>query len=437
MQQKIKRVFLKVLVFGWLIFGLLPGYSANALSDSLLKKFSQYDIMFYNPECSPGGTTPAANGTGEDPDDSWESWDGSCTAMTAQRAAWLKKQIPGMQAVATKNGIPWELIAGQALAESGGGASEICSYNPLGMKGSGPSCDGRHRSFSSYEEAYQHYVDSIVSIKAVKNKYPNNPYAAIAYVQYGSGAPYAQCSRQEYLTNIHHSCYGYKLGDPTPGYVNRTSSLICGIQKWAKSEGIAISSVTWENYSPTSSGNNTQDNSSLSRIGAIYCGVNGVSSASNDDGNDIDKSSLSALQKLVVDWAWPTYRGAGYINRKPAYAEYMDSKTSYHPCDGIDCGAFVSNVIRASGWDSSYPLGSTSTQRAWLASNWERLSTGASLKAGDVGIKTGHVILYVGDIAGFESKTASASSCTGPNRRAPMAGSPRENLNQYTWYRKK
>ena len=127
----------------------------------------------------------------------------------------------------------------------------------------------------------------------------------------------------------------------------------------------------------------------------------------------------------------------------PAYAEYMDNQATYtgavcaDGAKGVDCGAFVSNIIRASGWDTSYPLGSTSVQKTWLAKNWQKVDDINSLKLGDVGIKTGHVILYIGDISGFSSKTASASDCRGPNRRAPSAGSSSENLNNYTWYRKR
>ena len=106
-------------------------------------------------------------------------------------------------------------------------------------------------------------------------------------------------------------------------------------------------------------------------------------------------------------------------------------------CNGNDCGAFVSNIMRASGWDSNYELGSTSLQKQYLSKNWEEITDISSLRLGDVGVVVDggnhHVILYVGDIPGFNSKTASASQCD----RAPMAGRSDENLNKYTWYRKK
>lgn len=403
----------------------------------LQKKYHNYQIRFYNSEqeCASGTIVGGGGEPNKHPYAGDEKWNGSCTGMTAARADWLKKQIPGMQKAATANGIPWELIAAQAIAESGGGSSEVCPYNPLGLKGSGPSCDGRHRSFNSYEEAYQHYVNNIIPIKKVKYKYPNDPYSAIAYIQYGSGAPYAQCSKPEYLTNPNHSCYGHKLGDPTPSYVNNVSSIICGIQKWAKGEGIAISATTWENYSPSDTNEEPEEVEEEEEEEIVdyenkttYCNEEG----SSEEDEDYESPEAGNLESYVKAWAWPEYHKAPYTNKKPAYADYINTQASYTgSCNGVDCGAFVANIIKASGWDTSYPQTGTAGQSSWLAKNWNKVSSD-SLRLGDVGIKPGHVILYVGSISGFGSNTASASQC----ERAPMAGADK-NLGNYTWYRKR
>lgn len=425
----------KVVLWGLILASFLPVGGASALSDNLVHRYSNYRIRFYNAEQKCVEGTILSNGVNSAPFAGEEQWNGSCTGMTATRAAWLKKQIPGMQKVATANGLPWELIAAQAIAESGGGSQEVCPYNPLGLKGSGPSCNGRHRSFSSYEEAYQHYVDSIIPIKKVKHMYPSDPYSAIAYIQYGSGAPYAQCSKPEYLTNPNHSCYGHNLGDPTPSYVNNVSSILCGLQKWAKGEGIAISSVTWENYSPSEASNEAPEEVEEETVveydnKAVYC--NGEGSSESEEGEDYEAPEAGNLVSYIKAWAWPEYHSAPYTNKKAAYADYINNQASYKgACNGVDCGAFVANIIKASGWDTSYPQTGTSGQASWLSKNWNRVSV-SSLRLGDVGIKSGHVILYVGSIPGFGSNTASASQC----ERAPMAGADK-NLSNYTWYRKR
>lgn len=429
----------KTAFFGLVLAAFLPVSNVSAarsvIPDKLINKYNNYQVRFYNSEqaCVPGRTVPGSGGSSTPFVGDGQGWNGSCTAMTATRAAWLKKQIPGMQKVATANGIPWELIAAQAIAESGGGSNEVCPYNPLGLKGSGPSCNGRHRSFSSYEEAYQHYVDSIIPIKKVKGKYPNDPYSAISYIQYGSGAPYAQCSKPEYLANPNHACYGHNLGDPTPSYVNNVSSIICGIQKWAKGEGISISSVTADNYSP--SGETTpieeveeDEEIVVMNTGAVYCNEEGSSEA---EYGEYEAPEAGNLADFIKKWAWSDYKGRGSTTRMPAYAEYMDTQATYKGAmSGVDCGAFVANIMRASGWDPNYVQGGTSSQKTYLQQNWTPVSPN-SLQLGDVGIKNGHVILYAGGIEGFNSNTVSASL----NSRAPMAGADK-NLDIYTWYRK-
>ena len=666
-KKSLKNFFKAFLCYILSIIAILSSYALPVSATVKLPsgrddEFGENNIVFYDPgNCTPGSTD---DGDGEGPFTGEEEWDGSCTAVTAERAEWLKKQISGMQAASSKGGIPWELIAGQTLGESGGGAHEACPYNPLGLKGS-PSCDAAgHRTFSSYEEAYSYYIDHIISIRNIKNKFPNDPYSAVAYIQYGvpHGQAYAQC-REPYISDPNHKCYGHKTGDPTPGYVQMVSSLICGIQKWAKANGYAISSVTWENYkskvsaetASTTGGNviklaDTEDtkadpkwengwlvNNSIpgilkedasgvklgetpqnsfgggkpnkillhstegttvglaaypannkfpahftvdlkkkkgyqhfplnkpsiaiksydayagiqieivgfsdtvgqthtdspyflpklsdedwdylallliaisketgiplsssvtwtkdgsSRITSVdtfknYSGVLGHQhAAGNDhidpgpiwdkvsaaiarnpdgsglspapdnggggsgatycdkDGNPTDPGSADTgeLADLVKRWAWSDYKGAGFIQRMPDYAAYIDTKATYtggscaDGTKGVDCGAFVANIIKASGWDPNYVQGGTSSQATYLANHWQKITDTSSLKLGDVGITSGHVILYVGNLEGFHSKTASASLCSGEHKRAPMAGSPTENLNGYTWYRKK
>ena len=151
-----------------------------------------------------------------------------------------------------------------------------------------------------------------------------------------------------------------------------------------------------------------------------------------EEDDDSDSPEAGNLVDFVKKWAWPNYE-KGKTEQMPAYEEYMSTEATYKgACSGNDCGAFVANIIKASGWDTSYPQCSTSCQKSWLPQHWTQVSSD-SLKLGDVGVKnTGHhVILYVGSISGFNSNTASASQCD----RAPMAGADRD-LSKYTWYRK-
>ena len=153
--------------------GMCAGSPTLALIESRYNLYSQNSIYFYDPDCSEIGDDGGGGGDGEKFEGGEETWDGSCSAVTSQREAWLEKYVSYIRSVASSNSLPWEMIPAQAFMESGGGAHEVCSFNPLGLKGS-PSCDGSHRSFGSYEEAFQYYANRTYSVKAVKGKYPND-----------------------------------------------------------------------------------------------------------------------------------------------------------------------------------------------------------------------------------------------------------------------
>ncbi len=442
----VRKLGRKVVLWGMILASFLPVGGASALSEKLLRKYSNYQVYFYNAEqeCEPGYTRPGSGGaggaggtfTGD------EVWDGSCSTMTAARIEWVQKYLPAMQEAASKNGIPWELIPAQTFQESGGGKQEACDNNPLGLKAKKgqASCSNGFAKFNSHEEAFDYYMNSITPIRELKGQYPNDPYSAVSFIEYGASHAYASCDSESYS-----QCVGH-MGEPTPGYVNSVSSLICGIQKWAQGQNISISSVTYADYSP--SGNNTVDNTKIieesaetteqktvENTGASYCGPDGKMTGDNTESDDYEEPEAGNLADYVKKWAWPNYE-KGKTEQMPAYKEYMSTQATYKgDCSGNDCGAFVANIMKASGWDPSYVQSGTASQKTYLQSNWKQVDA-SSLKFGDVGIvyndKQHHVILYVGSIDGFNSNTASASQCD----RAPMAGSSGENLNDYTWYRK-
>ena len=432
-------MLLRVCVFLMAVFMVMMSAVSPvvALNKDEYNRYAQNSIYFYDPdkECIPG--EEGDDGEPGEPFEGEEKWDGACSTMTQSRIDWVKKYLSALKTKASENGIPWELIPAQVFQESGGGKHEACANNPLGLKAKKghAKCSNGFAKFNSYEEAFQYYMDSIIPINELKGKYPQDPYSAVSFIQYGASKSYAVCDSEKY-----EQCVGH-MGEPTPGYVQGVSSLICGIQKWAQGEDIKISKVTWKDYTGGGDGGGDEDTKE---------GEDGENDEEDDeeeseeceedDGDDddeIEEPEAGNLVSYVKAWAWPTYR-KDYTVRMPAYAEYMDNKATYKgDCSGVDCGAFVANIMKASGWDPNYVQGSTAYQRFYLKNNWQEVTDTDSLRLGDVGVKkTGHhVILYVGNISGFNSKTASASQCD----RAPMAG--RENddsiKNNYTWYRKK
>lgn len=179
-------------------------------------------------------------------------------------------------------------------------------------------------------------------------------------------------------------------------------------------------------------GSTTSGGASASGGASTGCGMSG---------------NVGSLQQLIREWAWPDYSNP-QLDRMPAYANYIDNVATYtgytasNGAKGIDCGAFVANLMVASGWDPNYVQGYTVEQRNYLAANWTRLGSGSEisesdLQPGDVAIRDGHVFVYAGDIPGFNSKIASASMRTDTSAgRAPMAGHERINDSRLTWYRR-
>ena len=137
---------------------------------------------------------------------------------------------------------------------------------------------------------------------------------------------------------------------------------------------------------------------------------------------------VKALQETVLKFAWPDYRQDD-TTKKPEYQEALNQGGYAGGCDGVDCGAFVYQTITKSGWDPDFPSGPTSNMQNELqnSSKWtdvtSSIQSNNDAKPGDVILVNNdhhhHVLLFVGDIPGFNSKMASASLCD----RAPMADS--------------
>lgn len=134
---------------------------------------------------------------------------------------------------------------------------------------------------------------------------------------------------------------------------------------------------------------------------------------------------VAALQNLVLEWAYSDYR-RGDTTKKAAYQAVINKSKYVGGCNGVDCGAFVYNLVVESGWDPDFPTGPTGNMETVLSSSstWSdvtsKVHSNADALPGDVILRgASHVLIYVGDIPGFNSKMASASLCG----RAPMADS--------------
>jgi hypothetical protein len=156
-------------------------------------------------------------------------------------------------------------------------------------------------------------------------------------------------------------------------------------------------------------------------------------------------AATQALCNTIVAYAWPNYRGSGYMTLKPEYAQAITQAPTNRyvggPPPGVDCGGFVTTAMIGSGFAPTYNAGNGNTiaQEVWAKANWQFLGAAstinpADLHPGDVAISDHHTFMWVGTIPGFGGKIASASQTD----RSPMADSSQSPTESgFNWYRKK
>jgi hypothetical protein len=194
-----------------------------------------------------------------------------------------------------------------------------------------------------------------------------------------------------------------------------------------------------------------------SRFGAftVYARLGGASISNDACGTQgANGAVLGNVVQTAINYAWPDYHEPNYFEMKPAYKAAIDKaikNNEYvgglnHP--GIDCGGFVTRVMRDSGADPSYNSanGNTDAQFSYLNAHPEKylklgtLKSTKSLQPGDIAINHGHTYIYVGDQPNFHGNAASASvSFSGFSWRAPMASTTyfSDSNGSFTWFRLK
>jgi N-acetylmuramoyl-L-alanine amidase len=176
-------------------------------------------------------------------------------------------------------------------------------------------------------------------------------------------------------------------------------------------------------------------------------------------GNSSCAGSSAVLGNAVqtaINYAWPDYHQAPYLAFKPSYRAAIDKAIANHEYvggganPGVDCGGFVTRVMRDSGADPNYNDANSNTdaQKAYMdrhPEKYQNLGTQAgttNLQPGDIAINDEHTYIYVGNQPGFNGNSASSSfSTTGRSWRTPMAspayGFSGDSTNPFTWYRLK
>jgi hypothetical protein len=156
--------------------------------------------------------------------------------------------------------------------------------------------------------------------------------------------------------------------------------------------------------------------------------------------------AVNKILTTVKLYAWPTYCN----DKKPCIDRSLptDKKQEYEAAvrkggyngdtcfgGGVDCGAFITHVMRDSGVDPDYNKNNGPTSEQWNylrnSPKYREVPASEPLSPGDIGIRDGHTLMYIGKVPGLQGDFASASQCD----RAPMAGG--ESRDGFSWYRLK
>ena len=222
---------------------------------------------------------------------------------------------------------------------------------------------------------------------------------------------------------------------------NRGGNAARVYQTYSDAPAIAGSTAPPDMQNPGGSDSKSTPGDNVSLMAATQSTPGGGGASSTISGSCTGDFSGGNLTQTVVAYAWPEW--AERTDQMPAYTDAVNKAKSQGlytgGYNGNDCGAFVTLLIRNSGFDQGYNSngrgGNTIAQEAWLASHWERISStdGGDRQPGDVAINADHTYVYVGQVGGFGSKIASASL----GDRAPTAGHESPVDPSFRWYRRK
>lgn len=148
------------------------------------------------------------------------------------------------------------------------------------------------------------------------------------------------------------------------------------------------------------------------------------SGTSCTDGLNSISGSIAVAVIKAIQFSWPDKHG---LVPKPEYAAAIRQYNPGASQGGADCGAFIGTVMHASGADTSYPLGGTSAQLAYVRSHPEKYDvtdnfTINDLLPGDILIVNaggrssyGHTYMFIGNQGGGKNKADASIGSRMPN----------------------
>ncbi|HSX32054.1 MAG TPA: hypothetical protein VLF43_02235, partial [Candidatus Saccharimonadales bacterium] len=171
------------------------------------------------------------------------------------------------------------------------------------------------------------------------------------------------------------------------------------------------------------------DDGTVTGLGGTTCGGGGGAISGSFD-------------EVLLGYAHADHHPAPYYVFKPAYkAAVLEAQAAgvyvggEKEPKGIDCGGFVSLLMRNSKTDPDYNkyMGPTSAQERWMVESgkYDRIpvSSTDNLQKGDIAINPNHTYIYIKSVPGINGNSASASL----EERTPMADNA-YGFGSFDWY---
>ncbi|MCA9326472.1 hypothetical protein KC976_02635 [Candidatus Saccharibacteria bacterium] len=333
----------------------------------------------------------------------------------------IDKLLPAYQKAAEQTGVPWQLLAAVHYREANNNPSQdLQAGNPLGGGGS---------QYADYTGARPSTIEASAVMAA--QQLISKAAAGVVKLPINTSNPDSAA--------IKDALFGYN--GRAGVYAQQAADL--GFD--AKTQPFEGSPYVMNNFDAKHQNMKiiTRDFGGLdgidARLGAftVYSMLGGASG-----GATCSTGSTGSIVAKALEYAW--HDGRRTFELTPAYAKAISDAQAKgefvgglsHP--GVDCGGFVTRVMRDSGVAPDYNgyQQGTIMQMKWMRDHPEKyqeltsVGSTADLQPGDIAVNTSHTFLYVGQQPDYQGATAESSL----NGYAPT-GNPAHGLTTFSWFR--
>lgn len=383
--------YVKILIISVSVASFLDVVPALANTSSF---YSSNNIFFYD-SSDTGSCSSVSVFTGTLPSETVTKLEGQ---EVQQKAAQNKARYDYAE---QQTGVPWQILAAMHYRE--GGMDSDKSIADGSSLSAGTSKDGLpidpdpNKDAANAADHLKDMGESVYELSTSAIDSWNFDNWAYAFLAYNRGAMY-KMQNEPYTKSPY-------------------------VMNYIDTDHINMPWIHADSYEGTKKWNGLYDNGTRdSQVGAMavasYLGFNFDSPGSTTSSNCSGPGGIYGdIVATAVQLSWSD-RSHSVNDPKPEYVAAMEevglTNAGCGP-NGADCGVFVATVMRASGADKEFPIGTDNILK-YLRDNQSYAKIEASdtsgLMPGDIFIISGHTMMYVGDGASDGGKSMASASCS-------------------------